>query len=245
MSVAVAVISREYEQAGAPNMARRIQYAEAILKLYGNGAPDNGPMAAAPVDSAPSGGSGGTGSTGNACNGQGDNFTGVPNQTVPKGKGFSLADNTDYSSTPCAPGSTESNIYVHPVRHFKIRLCKIGNTGTIVASIVSDKVVAMYKAAAGAGIALNGGGFRTYEEQFKARTNNHCSVPAGPSNAGCSPPTAVPGNSQHERGLAIDVSLGGTIRRGSPAFNWLTANAAQYGYYNLPSESWHWSTSGN
>ncbi len=26
---------------------------------------------------------------------------------------------------------------------------------------------------------------------------------------------------------------------------WLAANASSYGFYNLPSEPWHWSTTGN
>ena len=30
----------------------------------------------------------------------------------------------------------------------------------------------------------------------------------------------------------------------SAGFKWLKANAARYGFYNLPSEAWHWSTTG-
>ena len=52
----------------------------------------------------------------------------------------------------------------------------------------------------------------------------------------------------HERGLAIDF----TCNRGvlvsharDVCFAWLSANAASFGFYNLPSEPWHWSTNGN
>jgi D-alanyl-D-alanine carboxypeptidase len=50
----------------------------------------------------------------------------------------------------------------------------------------------------------------------------------------------------HERGLAIDFTHGGRIisSRGSAAFQWLNANASRYGFYNLPSEPWHWSVNG-
>ena len=57
----------------------------------------------------------------------------------------------------------------------------------------------------------------------------------------CRPPTAKPGQSQHEIGLAIDFS---NCSRSSACFGWLRGNASRFGYYNLPSESWHWSTSG-
>jgi D-alanyl-D-alanine carboxypeptidase len=50
----------------------------------------------------------------------------------------------------------------------------------------------------------------------------------------------------HERGMAIDFTYNGrTIgSRSSKAYKWLKAHAASYGFYNLPSEPWHWSTNG-
>ncbi len=66
-------------------------------------------------------------------------------------------------------------------------------------------------------------------------------VPAG----ACSPPTATPGNSEHQHGLAIDFTEKGTVlTRTSPGFVWLTEHAEDYGLFNLPSEPWHWSTTG-
>jgi hypothetical protein len=46
----------------------------------------------------------------------------------------------------------------------------------------------------------------------------------------------------HEQGLAIDFD---NCSYGSTVYNWLSAHAASYGLYNLPGESWHWSTNGN
>jgi len=59
-------------------------------------------------------------------------------------------------------------------------------------------------------------------------------------------PTAIPGRSLHELGLAIDISSGGKsiTSRKSKAFTWLAANAGKYGFVNLPSEPWHWSITG-
>jgi LAS superfamily LD-carboxypeptidase LdcB len=63
----------------------------------------------------------------------------------------------------------------------------------------------------------------------------------------CDPPTARPGTSMHEQGLAIDFTCngGGALSRSSVCFGWLSRNAANYGFYNLPEEPWHWSTNGN
>ena len=55
------------------------------------------------------------------------------------------------------------------------------------------------------------------------------------------PPTAQPGTSMHERGLAIDFD---NCSRGTAAYGWLSGHAGQYGFHNLPSESWHWSVNG-
>ena len=59
----------------------------------------------------------------------------------------------------------------------------------------------------------------------------------------CRPPTARPGASMHERGLAIDFTQNGHVC-GTSGYRWLKRNAAKYGFRNLPSEPWHWSTNG-
>lgn len=114
---------------------------------------------------------------------------------------------------------------------------------------IASNVAALLAAASADGIQLGGGGFRSPAAQIATRRNNcgssNYAIYQAPASS-CSPPTARPGSSMHERGLAIDfTSGGGTLTRGSAAFAWMKAHAAQYGLYNLPSEPWHWSTNGN
>ncbi len=114
---------------------------------------------------------------------------------------------------------------------------------------ISGSLESMMAAASAAGIELSGGGFRDPAGQIAVRRNNcgtsNYAVYEMPSSS-CSPPTARPGTSMHEQGRAIDFTYGGRIisSRSSPAYQWLAANAASYGFYNLPSEPWHWSTNG-
>jgi peptidoglycan hydrolase CwlO-like protein len=127
--------------------------------------------------------------------------------------------------------------------------CPHGGSVTVAGSI-ADNVQALLNAAANDGVSLCAvSGWRSPQKQIELR-RAHC----GSSNyaiyympaSRCSPPTARPGSSMHERGLAIDFSCngGGAIRRGNSCWNWLAAHANDYGLYNLPSEPWHWSTSG-
>jgi D-alanyl-D-alanine carboxypeptidase len=50
----------------------------------------------------------------------------------------------------------------------------------------------------------------------------------------------------HEQGKALDLQYNGSLitSRSNAGFKWLSANAASYGFYNLPSEPWHWSVNG-
>ena len=96
------------------------------------------------------------------------------------------------------------------------------------------------------GVPLGGWGHRTTESQIELR-RKHCGptpedIYLKPASA-CSPPTAQPGRSMHERGLAVDFHLAGRsiASRSSPGYLWLAEHAATYGFYNLPSEPWHWS----
>ena len=96
------------------------------------------------------------------------------------------------------------------------------------------------------GIRYGGGGYRDSEDQRRLREAN-CPDPESSPASSCSPPTARPGQSMHERGLAIDFTYGGRIinSRSSPGYQWLDRNASRFGLRNLPSEPWHWSTNGN
>ncbi|MEZ5229107.1 MAG: D-alanyl-D-alanine carboxypeptidase family protein [Acidimicrobiales bacterium] len=114
---------------------------------------------------------------------------------------------------------------------------------------IAGNVESMLSAASAAGIELSGGGYRDPSGQIAVRRNNcgtsNYAIYEMPSSS-CRPPTARPGTSMHEQGRAIDFTYGGRIisSRSSPAYQWLAANAASYGFYNLPSEPWHWSTNG-
>jgi hypothetical protein len=115
---------------------------------------------------------------------------------------------------------------------------------------IAGNVQNLLNAASAAGFTLRGGGFRDSQAQINTRRNNcgptHYDIYEKPASQ-CSPPTAIPGRSMHERGLAIDFTSNGSLitSRSNPAFQWLAANAARFGLYNLPSEPWHWSTNGN
>jgi hypothetical protein len=127
--------------------------------------------------------------------------------------------------------------------------CPGGGSITVAGSI-GGNVQALLNDAAADGVMLCGGGYRDPQEQIELR-RAHC----GTSNyaiyempaSQCSPPTAIPGTSMHEQGLAIDFTCngGGTVSSGDECWDWLQANAVGYGLYNLPSEPWHWSTNGN
>lgn len=120
--------------------------------------------------------------------------------------------------------------------------------GIVVAASIRGKLAALLAAAARDGVILSGGGYRSSAGQLAVRRRNcgtsSYAVYQMPSSS-CRPPTAKPGRSQHERGLAIDFTQGGrALRRNTSGYRWLRANAAKYGFYNLPSEPWHWSTTG-
>lgn len=119
-----------------------------------------------------------------------------------------------------------------------------------VADTISSQVEALLAAASAAGLRLGGGGYRDPAQQVALRIA-HCGptdfdVYEKPSNE-CTPPTARPGTSMHERGLAIDFTFEGRAiaSEDHPVFQWLAANAAAYGLSNLAGEPWHWSTTGN
>jgi zinc D-Ala-D-Ala carboxypeptidase len=119
--------------------------------------------------------------------------------------------------------------------------------GVTVNKIIAYPFQRMVDDAAKAGVQISGGGFRTKQQQIALRTVNGCpDVWTAPASS-CKVPTAIPGHSLHEIGLAIDLTSGrrSISDRNSAAFTWLAANAGRYGFVNLPSEPWHWSITGN
>jgi hypothetical protein len=125
--------------------------------------------------------------------------------------------------------------------------CPGGGGITVAASIV-ENLQRLLNAASSDGVQLCGGGYRSSEAQIQTRKANGCpDIYKSPASA-CHPPTAKPGTSMHERGLAVDFTCngGGVISsRSSSCFQWMSAHAGSYGFHNLPSEPWHWSTNGD
>ncbi len=93
-------------------------------------------------------------------------------------------------------------------------------------------------------------GFRSTADQVEMRKINGCpDIWKSPAES-CKIPTARPGSSNHQDGNAVDFRYrenGEELKiedHNNPAFQWLKQNAKKYGFYNLPSEPWHWSTNG-
>lgn len=115
----------------------------------------------------------------------------------------------------------------------RVHTCFLSRTNAMVAAAAADGVTLRANSA-----------WRSRDEQIALRRQNcgttDYDIYTKPSGQ-CSPPTAIPGTSNHETGLAVDFANAGV---GGAVNNWLRANAAGYHYANLPSESWHWSWNG-
>jgi len=121
--------------------------------------------------------------------------------------------------------------------------------GITVAASLAPRLGELLAAADADGISLGGSRYRDPQGQVAVRRSNcgtsEYDIYEKPASQ-CSPPTARPGQSQHEQGLAIDFTLGGALinSRSNAGFRWLASNAGRFGLANLPEEPWHWSTTG-
>ena len=93
---------------------------------------------------------------------------------------------------------------------------------------------------------LGGWVWRSHKRQIELR-EKHCGTSHHDvytkSASECSPPTARPGKSAHQDGLAVDFYCQNSLlskTNCNGAFNWLDCKAAHYGLAELSSESWHW-----
>ncbi len=125
-----------------------------------------------------------------------------------------------------------------------IGLATVG--GITVSAQIAGRLQTLLTAARSAGLNLTGGGYRSPSQQITLR-QAHCGssyyaiyqMSAG----SCHPPTAPPGQSMHEVGLAIDFS--NCSSHSTACYRWLSANGSRFGFFNLPSEPWHWSINGH
>lgn len=168
-----------------------------------------------------------------------------PDNTVSSKKGWTFKSDTDYSGVACADGTTEVGIFTTGKNNIKMRICKMPDGLTKVSSVISKRTLNMINAAKEAGVTLKASGlrssFRSIEDQMYFR-EKHCPDPLNSPSSACTPDTALPGSSMHERGLAIDFA---NSSKGGAVWNWLAGNGASYGYFNYPPENWHWSMSGS
>lgn len=159
--------------------------------------------------------------------------------------------NADTSGIPCPtePGITDGPIeqtYSQGrVPANRIHICNVQGINVNVS--IASQLNKLINDSKTAGLSLSGGGYRSFDEQIQARRDNGCPDIFNSPSGDCSTPTAIPGTSNHEKGLAIDFSNNGNLirSRSDSAFVWLQQNAGNYGLQNLPSEPWHWSHDGS
>lgn len=121
-----------------------------------------------------------------------------------------------------------------------------GKTMMNTCKTISSKITKLINDALAQKIKLSGASFRSYSDQKQARINNNCPDIFNSPPKSCKPPTAKPGTSMHEGGLAIDFQCDGQIieKTDNKCFIWLTKNAISAGLKNYADEPWHWSTNG-
>lgn len=140
----------------------------------------------------------------------------------------------EFRGAPTTIGSTGQG--------FTGKLVQVPGTKIIVDSSIVGQVQDMVRAAKEDGVVLNGSGFRSVATQAALRISNGCPDVNTSSASSCRVPTARPGESEHQKGLAIDFDNARSTS--TKVFRWLKANAGAFGFRNLPGEPWHWSTSG-
>lgn len=119
------------------------------------------------------------------------------------------------------------------------------NINMFACSDIVQNINNMLTAAKNAGLNITGGGYRTEAAQRQLRIAN-CKGNTTDRSAPCTPPTALPGLSNHNNGKAFDLRCDGVSiqTRDNKCFLWLKENASRYGLSNLASEPWHWSVDG-
>jgi peptidoglycan hydrolase-like protein with peptidoglycan-binding domain len=113
---------------------------------------------------------------------------------------------------------------------FPLELVGIGH-GEALGRDAAESFLRMKDAAARDGVNLNVvSAFRTQDEQRSL----YRAYQRGQGNL-----AAPPGYSNHQNGIALDITTGGSRR--SASYRWLAANAERFGFANtVPSEPWHW-----
>ncbi len=170
--------------------------------------------------------------------------TSTPANTTPTTPSGEIIKGDTYKGTSCPVGED-----VSPAggakgfangQPYLIRICKV--RGITVNAQIAVNVDKLIRDAGDQGLKLTGGGFRDNDGQIAARKRNGCPDIFTAKASSCKTPTARPGYSNHQMGLAIDFGNCGS--HSTACYKWLAANAKNYGLINLPSEPWHWSVDG-
>jgi D-alanyl-D-alanine carboxypeptidase len=163
-----------------------------------------------------------------------------------------VASGDFFHSTKGMPCPTDAGITdagdadgYHNGQLIPIHLCKVNSTTVNV--LIAKQLLDLYNLAKSQGHNLSGGGFRTMQDQINTRRANGCPDIYNSPNTACHPPTAKPGYSNHQMGLAVDFTQNGALidGHGNSGFVWMSQNAAKFGLKNYPAEPWHWSVDGN
>src|SRR4029077_5366492 len=148
---------------------------------------------------------------------------------VATGQSNQLAQQSSQLATQIAAEGTSSSSVVQSSG----TICLSTVRTITVACSIAGQLDKMLAAAAADGFVLTGQGYRSPDQQLAGRRENCGSsqydVYQMPPND-CHPPTAYPGTSMHEQGLAIDFMWNGSIisSHGNPAWQWLNSNAASF-----------------
>ena len=153
----------------------------------------------------------------------------------------------DSTNVACATGTNEirNDTGYRAGEAIPIKLCEVTNLPQTsgygahnghasVNSRVSGAVYAMVEAAKKDGVQMSAiSTFRTMADQQSLCPCDGRTV-------------AIPGNSNHQLGIAIDFGGNGQfLGKGNKMWEWLNKNAAKFGYKQYPPEPWHWSPDGN
>ncbi len=159
----------------------------------------------------------------------------IENEQVPWST-YEVGDN----KTACPSGFVDVQTGANPS---KINVC------STIAKNVSD-LIASAKTSSPS-LIISGSGSRSSATTQALRVKNNCPDPKTPSTQ-CKPnAVAAPGNSNHEKGLAVDFNCNGVAMGKTDTNNacyvWLTQNASRFGLKNnftTLQETWHWSVDG-
>jgi hypothetical protein len=148
------------------------------------------------------------------------------------------------------PGSAASPPQTQP--KLMLGACSEGvvevQNGYKLCASVAEKMKSLLALAAKEGINLQlSSGFRDPQKQIDLRKKNcgtsDYDIYQKPSRL-CTPQTAIPGTSNHEKGVAVDFQ---DMSSKNDNYDWLTKNAPTFGFYNnyaATKEYWHWSVNG-